>query len=89
MVLDAAEEPDYLRANRANWDDRAAIHAASPDYEVQSFLDDPEHLSGVVRFDLARIGDVSGLDGVHLQCHIGTDTLSLARLGARMTGLDL
>ncbi|MEP6650225.1 MAG: class I SAM-dependent methyltransferase [Lapillicoccus sp.] len=89
MVPKAVEEPDYLRANRANWDDRAAIHAASPEYDVQSFLDDPEHLSGVVRFDQARIGDVAGLDGVHLQCHIGTDTLSLARLGARMTGLDL
>jgi SAM-dependent methyltransferase len=89
VVPDPVDEPDYLRANRANWDDRAAIHATSPDYDVQAFLDDPTHLSGVVRFDLARIGDVAGLDGVHLQCHIGTDTLSLARLGARMTGLDL
>jgi SAM-dependent methyltransferase len=42
----------------------------------------------VVRFDLPRLGDVNGLRGVHLQCHIGTDTVSLARLGARMTGLD-
>jgi SAM-dependent methyltransferase len=42
----------------------------------------------VVRFDLPRLGDVTGLAGVHLQCHIGTDTISLARLGARMTGLD-
>jgi SAM-dependent methyltransferase len=41
-----------------------------------------------VRFDLPRLGDVRGLDGVHLQCHIGTDTVSLARLGARMTGVD-
>ena len=32
---------------------------------------------------------MAGLTGIHLQCHIGTDTLSLARLGARMTGLDL
>ena len=39
-------------------------------------------------FDLPRLGDIAGLDGVHLQCHIGTDTVSLARLGARMTGLD-
>ena len=89
MVTDTADEPDYLRANRANWDDRAVIHAASPDYDVRAFLDDPRHLSGVVRFDIPRLGDVSGLDGVHLQSHIGTDTLSLARLGARMTGLDL
>jgi 2-polyprenyl-3-methyl-5-hydroxy-6-metoxy-1,4-benzoquinol methylase len=42
----------------------------------------------VVRFDLPRLGDIGGLRGVHLQCHIGTDTLSLHRLGARMTGLD-
>jgi SAM-dependent methyltransferase len=42
----------------------------------------------VVRFDLPRLGDVRGVRGVHLQCHIGTDTLSLARLGADMTGLD-
>ena len=41
-----------------------------------------------MRFDLPRLGDVTGLRGVHLQCHIGTDTVSLARLGARMTGLD-
>ncbi len=39
-------------------------------------------------FDLPRLGSVEGLDVVHLQCHIGTDTLSLARLGARVTGLD-
>jgi SAM-dependent methyltransferase len=43
----------------------------------------------VVTFDLPRLGNVAGLRGVHLQCHIGTDTVSLARLGARMTGVDL
>lgn len=84
-----SSEPDYLTLNRANWDDRAPIHAAAPDYDVQRFLDDPTFLSGVVRFDQPRLGDVAGLTGVHLQCHIGTDTISLSRLGARMTGLDL
>lgn len=74
--------------NRANWDERAPAHAASPDYQLQRFLDDPAHLSDVVRFDVPRLGDITGLRGVHLQCHIGTDTISLARLGARMTGLD-
>lgn len=80
---------EYLELNRLNWDERAPAHAASPDYGVERFVADPEHLSQVVRFDLPRLGDLSGLDGVHLQCHIGTDTLSLHRLGARMTGLDL
>jgi SAM-dependent methyltransferase len=80
---------DYLAINRANWDDRAAAHAASPDYAVERFVGDPTFLSEVVRFDVPRLRDVAGLDGVHLQCHIGTDTVSLARLGANMTGLDL
>lgn len=80
---------DYRTVNRAYWDDRAPAHAASPGYNVQDFADDPEFLSHVVRFDLPRIGDLTGLTGVHLQCHIGTDTVSLSRLGAHMTGLDL
>ena len=79
---------NYLEVNRANWDERAPAHAASPDYAVEEFIADPDHLSDVVRFDLPLLGDVRGLRGVHLQCHIGTDTLSLARLGANMTGLD-
>jgi SAM-dependent methyltransferase len=80
--------PEYLELNRANWDDRVPAHVASADYAMQRFLDDPAFLSDVVRYDLPLLGDVSGLNGVHLQCHIGTDTISLARLGASMTGLD-
>jgi SAM-dependent methyltransferase len=79
---------DYRAINRASWDERAPAHAASRDYAVQRFIDEPDFLSGVVRFDLPLLGDVGGLRGVHLQCHIGTDTVSLARLGARMSGLD-
>src|SRR5215831_11411445 len=79
---------DYRELNRASWDERAPAHAASPDYSVDRFASDPAFLSDVVRFDLPLLGDISGLRGVHLQCHIGTDTISLARLGADMTGLD-
>jgi SAM-dependent methyltransferase len=80
---------DYREVNRANWDERAAAHAASPGYAVRRFADDPGHLSDVVRFDGPRLGSLDGLDVVHLQCHIGTDTVSLSRLGARsVTGLD-
>jgi SAM-dependent methyltransferase len=78
----------YAEVNRANWDERAPAHAASPYYALTQFTEDPRFLSHVVRFDLPRLGDVRGLRGVHLQCHIGTDTVSLARLGAEMTGLD-
>jgi SAM-dependent methyltransferase len=55
---------------------------------VDRFASDRAYLSEVVRFDLPLLGDIGGLRGVHLQCHIGTDTVSLARLGAGMTGLD-
>jgi len=80
----------HLATNRANWDDRAAAHAVRTGfgYGVQRYVDDPALLSDVVRFDRERLGDIAGLTTVHLQCHIGTDTLSLARLGARVTGLD-
>ena len=78
---------DYVDVNRANWDSRVPHHVAA--YGLDLFRDDPEHLSGVVGFDRQRLGSVEGLDVVHLQCHIGTDTVSLARLGARsVTGLD-
>lgn len=79
---------DYRTVNRASWDERAPAHAASPDYAFDRFVADPEFLSDVVRFDLPLLGQVAGQRGVHLQCHIGTDTISLSRLGARMTGLD-
>jgi len=79
---------DYRALNRASWDERAPAHAASPDYGFSRFAADPRYLSEVVTFDLPRLGSVSGLRGVHLQCHIGTDTVSLARLGARMCGVD-
>lgn len=88
MVAVDAPQPDHVRINLANWEARVALHAASEEYGLARYRNDPAHLSDVVRFDRPRLGDVSGLDAVHLQCHIGTDTLSLARLGARVTGVD-
>jgi SAM-dependent methyltransferase len=75
-------------ANWQNWESRVPVHVASETYDVSGLLADPQRLSQVVAFDAPHLGDVTGLDVVHLQCHIGTDTLSLARLGARVTGLD-
>ncbi|MUM19603.1 class I SAM-dependent methyltransferase [Mycobacterium sp. CBMA271] len=84
------ERDSWLGANRANWNERAAIHAArdGSGYQVQEFIADRSLLSDVVRFDLPVLGDIVGKKAVHLQCHIGTDTISLARLGATVTGLD-
>lgn len=78
---------DYLAVNRANWDSRAPIHVRA--YGIDELLAEPTAISDVVAFDRPRLGDLTGLDVLHLQCHIGTDTLSLARLGGRVTGLDL
>ena len=64
------------------------VHAASNDYDLAGLAADPKRLSPVVTYDRPWLGDLSGLDVVHLQCHIGTDTLSLARLGGRVTGVD-
>lgn len=82
------ESDNYLAINRANWDGRAPIHAAGSD--IERLLARPGALSETVEFDRPRLGDLNGLDVLHLQCHIGNDTLSLARLGAAtVTGLDL
>lgn len=64
------------------------VHAASRTYDLHGLASDPQRLSGVVEYDRPWLGDLTGLDVVHLQCHIGTDTLSLARLGGRVTGVD-
>ena len=84
--MEPIDVSDYQRINKANWDSRVPHHERG--YDLQVFTDDPSHLSQVVQFDLSRLGELAGLRGVHLQCHIGTDTVSLARLGAHMTGLD-
>ena len=85
-MLPAMSE-EYLQVNQANWDSRAPIHVRG--YGLERYLSDPEAISDVVAFDLPRLGRLDGLDVVHLQCHIGTDTLSLARLGAAsVTGVD-
>lgn len=76
---------DYLAANRANWDDRVAIHVASQFYDVEGWL---ERRPGMRDRERRALGDVTGLDVVHLQCHFGLDTLALADSGARVTGLD-
>lgn len=79
--------------NKQNWEERVAIHVASG-YDLDSFRTNPSHLSQVVKHDYDALRahlpgtGLAGLKLCHLQCHIGTDTLSLARLGAKVTGVD-
>lgn len=88
MSSSPASTSDWLRLNLANWEARVPIHTGPGGYDLASF-DQAEHISNVVRFDLQSMGDPTGLEVAHLQCHIGTDTVSLARAGARsVVGLD-
>jgi SAM-dependent methyltransferase len=77
---------EWAEANRANWDERVAIHAASRFYDVEGWLAGDRMPR---QWELDVIGDVAGLDVVHLQCHFGMDTLMLAQAGARVTGVDI
>ncbi len=77
-----------MSTNRANWDSRVPVHTAPDGYRLERLIEDPEALSDVVTFERGYLGDLSGLDLIHLQSHLGTDTVSLARLGANVTGLD-
>jgi SAM-dependent methyltransferase len=76
---------DWRRLNRANWDDRVRVHLASEYYDLEGFA---AGASSLRPFEAAEAGDVTGKRLVHLQCHLGLDTLSWARMGAQVTGLD-
>jgi SAM-dependent methyltransferase len=76
---------DWRGLNRANWDDRVPVHLASDLYDLDGFR---AGASSLRPFEAAEAGDVTGRRLVHLQCHVGLDTLSWARNGALVTGLD-
>ena len=78
---------DPVDINLLNWEERAAIHArdATGDYVLGRFRAGEDSLHAI---EAAELGDVSGKRVLHLQCHLGRDTLCLARRGAIVTGLD-
>lgn len=77
---------DYLQINKTAWNERTDIHFTSQFYDVDSFLSGNTTLHSI---ELAQLNDVAGKSLLHLQCHFGLDTLSWARLGAKVTGVDL
>lgn len=76
---------EWLTTNQAYWDERAPLHTTSDFYDVPRFKAGATSLRP---FEIAEMGHVAGKRLVHLQCHFGQDTLSWARLGATVTGLD-
>ncbi len=74
-----------LALNRRWWEERAPLHVSGDFYDIDRFLDGTNTL---LPWETEELPDVSGRSLVHLQCHFGLDTLSWARLGAQVTGLD-
>jgi len=79
-------EANYQNINRQSWNDRVDSHLKSEFYDVEGFLKGQTSLKEI---ELPLLGNVSGKSILHLQCHFGQDTLSLARMGAKCTGIDL
>jgi SAM-dependent methyltransferase len=76
---------NYLKINREAWNDKTVVHLQSEFYDQKAFLAGKNSLKNP---ELEVLGDINGKRILHLQCHFGQDTLSLARLGAKVTGLD-
>jgi ubiquinone/menaquinone biosynthesis C-methylase UbiE len=77
---------DYLGINKELWNEKTKIHYGSDFYDVKSFIDGRDALNPI---EIELLGDITGKKILHLQCHFGMDTISLARRGAIATGIDL
>lgn len=77
---------NYLDLNRSAWNNKLQFHLSSEFYDLQSFLNGKSSLNDI---ELELLGDIKGKSILHLQCHFGQDSISLARMGAKVTGVDL
>lgn len=76
---------EFLQTNRSLWNGWTRLHAYSRFYDMEGFK---AGNSSLTQLELEEVGDVTGKSLLHLQCHFGMDTLSWARLGAQVTGVD-
>lgn len=79
-------EKNYIDINRASWNNRTDAHLKSEFYDLDGFLKGKSSLNPI---ELKLLGDIKGKKILHLQCHFGQDSISLSRLGAEVTGIDL
>ena len=77
---------NYLKTNKASWDQAVPHHVESEFYDLKTFREGKSSLQNI---DLELLGDIKGKSILHLQCHFGQDSLSLARMGAVVTGADI
>ena len=76
---------EHFEVNKKMWDARVSVHVKSEFYAVEKWLEGEDKIEPMT---LAGLGDVKGKSILHLQCHFGQDSLSLARMGAKVTALD-
>ncbi len=77
---------NYLEINKNSWNARVQPHLESDFYFVDEFVKGRTSLNSI---ELELLGDIKGKSILHLQCHFGQDSISLSRLGAKVTGIDL
>ncbi len=75
----------YFDQNMKIWNDRVEPHLKSDFYDHAGFM---AGKSSLTEIETNELGDVKGKTLLHLQCHFGQDSLSWARRGAKVTGVD-
>jgi SAM-dependent methyltransferase len=78
-------EPEWHRANRASWDERVGVHIGPGGYDLSDLRAGRGRLNAI---EEAELPPVEGKRILHLQCHFGQDSLTLAQRGAEVVGLD-
>lgn len=77
---------DYLEINKNTWNAKVDYHLKSDFYFVEEFIAGRTSLNEP---ELKLLGDIKDKKILHLQCHFGQDSISLARMGAQVTAVDL
>ncbi len=77
---------NYKEINKTLWNNKTDVHINSEFYDNQTFIEGRNSLNSI---EIELLGDIKGKSILHLQCHFGQDTISLSRLGANVTGIDL
>lgn len=76
---------DYILKNKKSWNERVPYHLQSDFYNMKDFLKNKSSLQSI---ELGLLGNVNNKTILHLQCHFGQDSISLAKMGAYVTGVD-
>lgn len=81
-----SKEQNYININKSLWNNKVETHVNSEFYDMESFINGKTSLNSI---ELDLFGDIKGKSVLHLQCHFGQDSISLSRMGAKVTGVDL